>query len=155
MLKPSCSHRSCCGVSSLTSSGVRGHWYLSALQALVQQHKAVCVPVQCFDPIHAASAEQEQTARKRIEAEAALRERGQPVDPAPQIGIAAGDIRELPQLVSEILSRLASYRIQLVLQRQFLRGGLSTVIRTKKIRCVSSGTHQVTSIRVRREDVRS
>lgn len=92
MLKPSCSHRSCCGVSSLTSSGVRGHWYLSALQALVQQHKAVCVPVQCFDPIHAASAEQEQTARKRIEAEAALRERGQPVDPAPQIGIAAGDI---------------------------------------------------------------
>lgn len=64
----------------------------AGFQPLVKQHKSVAFPVQRFDPIPPPTAEQEQGVGERIQIELLLNYGGQPVNPAPQVGVAAGNI---------------------------------------------------------------
>ena len=63
-----------------------------ALQPLVQQHKAVSLLVQPFDPILPPPAEQKQRVLEWIQLEPRLRQPRQPVAPPPQIRISAGQV---------------------------------------------------------------
>ena len=64
----------------------------AAFQALVQKDKAVLLPVQPFDPIPAASAEQKQCVREGIQVKFLLNHGRKTVDAFPQICVSAGNI---------------------------------------------------------------
>ena len=53
----------------------------SGFQPLVEQHKAVTLPVQSLDPVPASAAEQEQRIGERIQLELLLDKRSQPIYP--------------------------------------------------------------------------
>ena len=54
--------------------------------------KSIPFPVQCLDPIPASAAEQEQCIGEWIQMELLLNHGGQAVDPAPKVGVAAGNV---------------------------------------------------------------
>lgn len=68
-------------------------WPLEAagLQPLVQQHKAVSLPVQGLDPILPSAAEQKQRVGEGIQVKLLFDKRGQTVNSEPEVGAAAGD----------------------------------------------------------------
>ena len=67
----------------------------AGLQAFVQQHETVALPVQGFYSIPASAAEQKQGVGEWIKFELLLNNCGQPVNSAAQICIAAGDVNPI------------------------------------------------------------
>ena len=65
---------------------------IAGLQALVQQQKSIALPVQCFDPVPASAAEQEQRIGEWIQLELLLDYAGQTIDSPSEIGVATGNI---------------------------------------------------------------
>ena len=70
---------------------VPGPLKVAGLQPLVQQHKAVALPVQGLDPILPSAAEKEQRVGERIQPELLFDKRGQTINTKPEVGAAAGD----------------------------------------------------------------
>ena len=63
----------------------------AGLQPLVQQHKAVALPVQSLDPILSSAAEQEQRIGEGVQPKLLFDKSGQTVNTKPEVGAAAGD----------------------------------------------------------------
>lgn len=67
----------------------------TGLQTLVEEKKAVALPVQCFDPVAFSAAEKKQAVLKGIQCKLPLDQSGQSVDPKAKIRVAAGDIHPI------------------------------------------------------------
>ena len=63
----------------------------AGFQPLVEQHKAVALPVQSLDPILSSAAEEEQRIGEGVQPELLFDKSGQTVNPKPEVGAAAGD----------------------------------------------------------------
>ena len=70
---------------------VPGPLEATGLQPLVQQHKAVALPVQSFDTILPSAAEKEQRVGERIQPKLLFDQSGQAVNTKSEVGAAAGD----------------------------------------------------------------
>ena len=70
---------------------VPGPLEAAGLQPLVQQHKAVALPVQSLDPVTPSAAEEEQRVGEGVQPELLFNKSGQTVNTKPEVGAAAGD----------------------------------------------------------------
>lgn len=64
----------------------------AGLQAHVEQHETVALPVQRLDPVPAPAAEPDQRVSERIQVKLLPDQRCQAVDPAAKVGVTAGDV---------------------------------------------------------------
>lgn len=62
------------------------------LQPLVKQDEAVLLPIQSLDPVSPPPTEQEQCVGERVKLKLLLDDGGKAIDPAPQVGITAGNV---------------------------------------------------------------
>lgn len=67
----------------------------AGLQSLVDEKKAVALPVQRLDPVAFPSAEKKQAVLKGIQCKLPLDQSGQSVDPKAKIRVATGDIHPI------------------------------------------------------------
>ena len=64
----------------------------AALQTLIQQQKAVSLPVQRLESVPSSPAEQEQRPLKRVHLKLGFYQIGQPINASPQVCVSAGDV---------------------------------------------------------------
>ena len=80
------------GCQGLHFLRVPGPLETAALQTLIQQQKAVSLPVQCLEPVPPSPAEQKQRPLKGIHLELALYQIGQSINASPQVCVSAGNV---------------------------------------------------------------
>lgn len=65
---------------------------LALFKSLVEQEKAIALPVECFDPVGSSAAEQKQRVGTWVKLELLFNDGRQSVNPTTKVGVAAGKV---------------------------------------------------------------